>query len=423
MEYLVQIGLLVFLIVCSGFFSGSETALFSIPHSKSKTFSDSPDKRKQLISGLLKHPRDLLVTVFLMNTIVNIVLQNTASAMFGQYASWGLKVGVPLGLTLIFGEIIPKYMGMVHNVSFALFTAPAISMIQNLIAPLRKWIIAVTAPVTRTLFFFLHEEESISKEELRHVLKTSEKDGVLLTEEADLVWGYLNLQESSVREVMWPREDIVAYDMDEPLTKLIHLFVDMECSRVPVYKESLDDMVGIAHANDFFLARDQIKSPEDLCSILKKPLYVPENSAAQSLLQKFKDTGEFVALVVDQYGVISGIISQEDVLEMVIGDITDIRDQAQMYTRSGKNEIIASGKLDLMELNNIFQSDLTSDYNMVTLGGWLTEKLGVIPSVGTKYETDDYVFQVLAADPNRIQKVYVRKRKGKKTSGVEEKKG
>lgn len=420
MEYAVQICILVFLVGCSGFFSSSETALFSLPHSKTKTFSDSPDKRKHLVSELLKHPRDLLVTVFLMNTIVNILLQNTASAMFGQYASWGLKVGLPLVLTLVFGEIIPKYLGMVNNVTVALATSPAISTIQNLIAPIRRWIIAVTAPVTRTLFFFLREEESISKEELRHVLKTSEQDGVLLTEEADLVWGYLNLQESSVRELMWPREDILAYDMEEPLTKLIHLFVDMECTRVPVYKGSLDEIAGIAHANDFFLERDNIKTEKDLHAILKKPLYVPENSAAQSLLQKFKEAREYVALVVDQYGVISGIISQEDVLEMVIGDITDIRDQEGLYTRSGKNEIIANAKLDLMEFNNIFHSNLISEYNMVTLGGWLTEKLEAIASVGTKYETDEFVFQVLAADPNRIQKVYVRKKKGKKAVSPDE---
>ena len=417
---IAQLAFIIFLIGCSAFFSGSETAFFSIPHSKSKTFADSEEKRKNLVADLLKHPRDLLVTVFLMNTVVNILLQNTASGMFGQYASWGLKVGVPLILTLIFGEIIPKYIGMVNNVSVALKTAPTIYWIQNVLAPVRRWIIAVTAPVTRTLFFFLRDEESIAKEELRHVLKTSEKDGVLLTEEADLVWGYLNLQESSVREIMWPREDILAYDIEEPLSKLIHLFVDMECTRVPVYKENLDEMLGIAHANDFFLERDNIKNQDDLCRILTKPIYVPENSGAQTLLHKFKETCEFVALVVDQYGVISGIISQEDVLEMVIGDILDIRDQGSLFSRSGKNEIIASGKLDLMEFNNIFQTSLTSEYNMVTLGGWLTEKLGIIPNIGTKYETEEFVFQILAADPNRIQKVYVRKIKGKKGGSAQE---
>ncbi len=415
MEQIVQIAMIILLTLASGFFSGSETALFSLPPTKTKTFSDSRDRRKQLVATLLKHPRDLLVTVFLLNTIVNILLQNTASSMFGQYASWTLKVGVPLVLTLVFGEIIPKYLGMINNVAIALFTAPLITAIHEWIAHIRRAIIAVTAPVTRTLFFFLKEEESISKEELRHVLRTSEQDGVLLTEEADLVWGYLNFQESSVREIMWPRVDILAYDLDEPLTKLIHLFVDLECSRVPVYKDSLDELSGIINANDFFLERDNIKTPDQLIPILRKPLFVPENSPAKALLQKFKETREYVALVVDQYGVITGIVSQEDILEMVIGDITDIRDQEQLYVRSGENEIIANAKLDLMEFNEIFQSNLESDFNMVTLGGWLTEKLGEIPTGGCKFETDEFIFQVLAADPNRIKKVYVRKRKGKGT--------
>lgn len=413
MELILQLALLLGLIMASGFFSGSETALFSLPPTKTKTFSDSNDKRKQLVANLLKHPRDLLVTVFLLNTIVNILLQNTASSMFGQYASWSLKVGVPLVLTLVFGEIIPKYLGMVNNVSLSLLTAPLISTLQNWIAPIRHAIISVTTPVTRSLFFFLKEEKSISKEELRHVLRTSEQDGVLLTEEADLVWGYLNFQESSVREIMWPRVDILAYDLDEPLSKLTHLFVDMECSRVPVYKDSLDELLGIAHANDFFLEREKIKTPEQLIPILRKPLFVPENSPARALLQKFKETREYVAIVVDQYGVITGIVSQEDVLEMVIGDITDIRDQEQLFMSSGENEIIANAKLDLMEFNEIFQSNLTSDFNMITLGGWLTEQLGEIPPSGCKYETDDFIFQILAADPNRIKKIYVRKRKGR----------
>ncbi len=198
MEFIVQIIVLLFLLCASAFFSSSETALFSLPISKIKTFATSKEKTKKLIYDLLKHPRDLLVTVFFINTIVNISLQNTASAMFGSYASWGLKVGFPLIVTLIFGEIIPKYLGMVNNVTVSLKAAPLVSSIQEFIAPVRRWIIALTAPVTRTLFFFLKEEESISKEELRHVLKTSEQDGVLLSEEADLVWGYLNLQESSV---------------------------------------------------------------------------------------------------------------------------------------------------------------------------------------------------------------------------------
>ncbi len=104
---------------------------------------------------------------------------------------------------------------------------------------------------------------------------------------------------------MWPREDILAYNIEEPLSKLIHLFVDLECSRVPVYKETLDDIVGIAHANDFFLARDHITSSQSLSKILRKPLYIPENTPGQWLLQKFKENGEYMALAVDQYGVIT----------------------------------------------------------------------------------------------------------------------
>src|SRR5690606_13399137 len=132
------------------------------------------------------------------------------------------KVGVPLILTLVFGEIIPKYIGMQNNASVAYLVAPLINQFQIWLKPLRHWIIAITYPISRLLFFYLEKEDSISKEELEHVLKTSEQHGVLSPDEAELVSGYLNLQDSIVKELMRPREDILYYNINDPLTKLTY---------------------------------------------------------------------------------------------------------------------------------------------------------------------------------------------------------
>lgn len=401
--------ILIFLTLASGYFSGSETALFSLSPMRIKAYSTSDDPRKKLIAHLLSQPRDLLVTVFMLNTLVNILLQNTASHIFGHEAGWGLKVGVPLFITLFLGEIIPKNYCMINNTSVSQLVAPSISFFHNTLGKIRKWTVAVTNPVSRLMFFYLKKEKSISRDEMEHVLKTSEKHGVLHPDEAKLVWGYLNFQESTVKEIMVPKEDILFYEIEEPLSKLIHLFVDQECSRIPVCEGSIDNILGIITAKQFFLHGHKLTSGQDIRRLLFKPHFVPETTQARALLRQLDEVHRVIALVVDEYGSISGLVTREDIAELVIGEITDRRDQKPLYTVSGTNEIIASGKLELAEFNRIFEVELTSPLGMISIGGWLIEQMGDIPKGGTTYKTDDFLFQVLAADLNRIRRLYVRK--------------
>jgi len=412
---MTEIAILIFiatlLIFLSGFFSCSEAAFFSLSITQIKTFKNDANPRRRLIANLLSQPRDLLVTIFMLNTLVNILLQNVVSHMFGDFGHWLLKVGVPLVLTLVFGEIIPKYLGLQNNVSFSYRVVPIISKAQSWLGPIRRAIIEITTPISRLMFFFLKKDESISREELEHVIKTSEEHGVFDENERDLVFGYLELQESNVKELMHPRGDIVFYDIEDPITKLTHLFINDEISQLPVCENSLDNILGIISAKQFFLNRDKINTPQDIIPIISKPFYFPETTPARLLLRKFNEKGEDMALVVDEYGSISGLITQKDLIEIVIGEITNLKDKKELYTRAGKNEIIASGKLELEEFNEFFKVELQSPGNMVTIGGWLTERLGEIPKSGTKYEIENFLFQILSATPNRIRRLYIRKLK------------
>lgn len=405
--------LLLFLLFCSGFFSASETALFSLPSTKIKAYDSSSNPRKRLIAKLVLEPRDLLVTVFMLNTLVNILIQNTASHMFGQAADWLFKIGVPFILMLFFGEIMPKYIGLQNNVSLSDRVAPIINYLQNLLKPIRKLIINITTPVSRILFFFLKREESISKEELKYVLKTSQERGVLNQDELDLIWGYLNLQEASIKQLMRPREDILFYDINEPLSKLIYLFIEQECSRLPVCDHSLDNVLGIITARQFFLHRHTITDSQSLTEHLIKPLYIPENMPAKSLGRQFDQHRQVIALVVDEYGSISGIITREDLMEEVIGEISDLRDTESLYMVAGPNKIIASARMELQDFNDFFHSDLTSSSNVLTIGGWLIEQLQEIPKEGTKCQFHGFLFQVLGADLKKIRKLYIHKLESK----------
>ena len=152
------------------------------------------------------------------------------------------------------------------------------------------------------MFFFLRPEKEISKEEMKHVLHTSQKHGVLQEDEAELVWGYINFQDATVKELMRPREDILFYDIEEPLSKLVYLFTDQQCTRIPVCEESHDNVLGIISARQYFLHQHSITTPKDLLHHITKPFYAPETTLATSLLRQFEEKKQVIALVVDEYG-------------------------------------------------------------------------------------------------------------------------
>jgi CBS domain containing-hemolysin-like protein len=406
---------LLFLLFSSAYFSASETALFSLSPLAIKSYKTSGNPRLTLIAKMMSHPRDILVTVLMLNVLANILIQNTVSSLFDPFPHWILKVGVPLVLTLIFGEVLPKSYAMTNNASVAYKTAPFIASATKILRPIRNPLTRATAGISRVLFFFFRKEKEISEGELRHVLKTSEETGILLPQECKLMGGTLDLQHSIVKERMRPREEILFYSTDEPLEKLKSLFVDLETTRVPICDKNIDNLLGVLSTRRFFFHQNQINAASDLLAVLKKPYYVPESTNCWTLLNHMRERGESIAIVVDEYGSISGLVSQEDLIEAVVGEIADRRDVKSSYTRSGADVIIASGKLELSEFKEIFGIPLETKENIVTLGGWLIEQLGDIPTTGTKYANDQFLFYILAADPNRIRRIYVRRLTGRKT--------
>lgn len=403
---------ILFLIICifiSGYISAAEISLFSLSKMKVRSFLYSSHPRQKRIAELLQRPRDLLVTILMINTATNILTQNLASGAVGDSSGWLLKVGLPLMLSLIFGEIIPKVAGIEHNTKLALITAPSVSFLNHLVSPLRRLITSTTSVLSRLLFFFLKKNEDISIDELHHALETSAQDGVLDNEEADLIRGYLELQELIVKELMRPREEMITFDVNEPIEELISCFVEKQCTRIPVYEGTIDNILGVISARMFLAHRHQIGSSSDVRNFLRKPFYVPETTTARVLLRQFEDKNEVLALVVDEYGAVAGLVTREDIVEVVVGEIQDLRDLEVQYTSAGDHVIIATGKLELDEFNKIFGVELVSENNMVTIGGWLTEQLGSIPKTGTNYTTKEFLFHILAADPNRIRRVYIRR--------------
>ncbi|MBI3508016.1 MAG: DUF21 domain-containing protein, partial [Chlamydiia bacterium] len=290
--FFVLITLLVFLIGVSAFCSLSETSLFSLSPLTVKSFKTGSTSRAALISRLMEHPRDVLVTILITNTLANIWVQNTVSTLFDVESSWALKVGLPLALTVILGELVPKSIALPYNTAIAPQVAPMIDWMLSLWKPIRRPLTRLASFLSRMLFFFLRDEKEISADELRHVLKTSEKSKVLLPQESDLISGAIDLQNSIAKERMRPREEVLFYDIQEPLAKLHHLFTDLEITRVPVCDGDLENLLGVLSIRRYFFHAHTVQKSADLLTILKKPYFVPETIRCWTLLRTLRERGE-----------------------------------------------------------------------------------------------------------------------------------
>lgn len=408
MNLTLLIFLLIFLISLSAILAASETSLFSLSTFTLNTYKNDQDKRKRLIAKLLFRPRDLLVTIIMLNVFANILIQNTVSSIFDTFSSWLLKVGIPLVLTLFFGEIIPKSIALPNNKKVSYFIAPLIYYLSILIKPIRIILTKITALISRLMFFFLKKETPLSIKELEHVIKKSEDENILTNDETDLITGYLNLHDSNIKEHMRPRDEILFYDINDSLNELISLFVDKQCARVPVCDGNVDSIIGIISLKRFFLYKDQITSTLELLKHLKKPTFVVENMKAWNLLMQLRQVRENMAIVVDEYGSVIGIITQEDLTEQIIGKIASKKDEKIKYSYCGKNEIIASGKMEIDEIENLFDVKIERLSHAVTIGGLLIDEIGDIPLAGDKIIKGNLLFYVLASEPNRVKRVYIR---------------
>lgn len=387
-----------------------EISMFSLPSITLKSYGLSDNKKKQKIASLMSRPKDVLVSLLLCNILINILIQNTFANLF-EDSSWVYKVVIPLLLVLIFGEILPKSIGLKLNLTIAPSASVFLDFLIRLLKPVLQPLTKVTEIISRFLFFFLKKEQEISFSELRHIVSVTENSGVLLPEEADLISGTIDLKDSMVKERMRPRNEILYYDINDPISQLEHIFIDLQATRVPVCNGEVENVLGILSAGEYFLHQETVKNSDDLKQILKKPCFVLETMNAWSLLVDLREKGLKLAMVVDEYSSVSGLITQEDLVEAVIGEIKDRRDVKSLYTRSGSDVIVASGKLELKEFAEIFHVPLVSQSHAVTLGGWLIEQLGDIPIAGTKLTSSGFLFYVLSADPNKVKRIYVRRLK------------
>lgn len=360
--------LLVLLLALSAFFSTSETALFSLSSSKRDTFTRSKNKGKQTAAFLLTTPKSLLITLLIMNITVNLAVQNVTSSIFGTVSSVFFTVALPFVLTLIFGEILPKTIAVTKDEAISSRVAGTLLILSRILTPVRYVFLKITKVTSYLLSFILKKDKEVTKEEIKHALVTSKASGLLSKDEVKLLLGSLRLSETQIKEVKCPRQSIFFYDINDSLQKLKDLFTEKKLSKIPIVDREIDNIIGTINASSFFAEYDNIEDAKDLKGFIDKPFFVPESMLARTLLASFDEKKIEIAFPVDEYGGISGLITKEDLVEIVVGQIKDVREEKTLFTRQGDDVIICSGKYELNDLEQLFDIEIERKGQETTVG-------------------------------------------------------
>jgi putative hemolysin len=405
--HLIAIAILLLLLSGSATSSGAETALFSLSLPQVRSFGQTADPRKRAVAQLLSRPRDLLVTILMINIVINILVQDVIAITAQGQTSWWVTVGLPLLLTVVFGELLPKSLALANNQRVALALGPFLLKVANVVRPIRIPVVKLATRISQVLFPFLRPSPPLTSDEIRHALAAGSRSGALSAEEVELCQGALELNETPVRALMTPGPDMQSYDLHQPLAELYRLMGEKGRSRVPLTNGTIDQVVGILESSAVFTHQPELMEAAQLVALATKPLFIPEAMVASDALALLLTRRAHLALVVDEYGSVNGLITREDLAETVIGTAQEpSQDDLQ---RAGFDAFLASGKSELTAVEEALQIPLPNPHNRVTIGGWLTDQLGKIPAAGDDFRGHGLYLQVLAADQTKVLKLYLKK--------------
>ncbi len=408
---------LIGLIACSAFFSGSETAMFSLSSIQVRKFQSRKQGRGPTVARLISRPRNLLISLLIGNMIVNIFTSSLSASFFRRVLgstslarfSGPLTVLVMTVLIIIFGEIAPKTFAIQNSEKVSQRVAPVINALYITVTPLRYLFFKITNGIILLAGKFIGAQDTgVSPDELKIAATLGHSAGAIAEQEKELIHGVLRLEHRRVQEMMTPRMDIKAFDISTPLHKIRKTIRGTNYMRIPVYDGELDNIRGILYAKDLFLVRKISEEEIKLADILKPAYFVPETLDVDVLLEEFKKRRTHLALAVDEYGSISGLITLEDVLELIVGNIYDKVDETKLYNIIDDNAIQVKNLLPIEDFNDIFRVEISDDY-VVTVGGFVTHILGRIPQKNEVFRINNLEFKVLKARKTRIEEMMVRK--------------
>ncbi|MDP8257991.1 MAG: hemolysin family protein [Candidatus Aadella gelida] len=400
--------ILTILLIFSAFFSGSETAFFSFDKLRMGQIEKLKIPASRRVMKLLKDPYRLLVTLLVGNTIVNIA----ASAVFTEFflsrmGENGIGVSIVLMtvIVLIFGEVTPKMFALSHGEKMAFMTALPIKVLDTLFSPMRVVLTSIAKYILRSFGVKTSiSVPTVTEREIRSILHISRKHGVVKKKEKDMIEGIFEFKELNAADIMTPRIDVEALDLTLKEEKLIEQMKESQYSRYPAYVHTLDNIVGIVHAKDFLIAQDVLVK-----DIVKKPFFAPENMRIDDLLREMQKKHTHMSVVTDEYGVTSGVVTIEDILEEIVGEIRDELDfEAPNIHMISKNTYEVDGRTHIDEVNEKLGTGIETE-EVDTIGGFVILSMGKIPRSGDRVESDGFSFIVNDVSKNRVTKLTIEK--------------
>jgi CBS domain containing-hemolysin-like protein len=399
-----QIIVLIALVLLSGFFSSAETALFSISKAKARHIAKTKGKTNRLIKKMKENPHKLLSTILIGNNLVNVAASALATALAIKLVAnhaVGIATGVMTLTILIFGEIFPKSIATRNNVLIA----------RLVIIPL-YWLSILFSPIILFLNFIpqitskIQRKHKVTEEELMTFVEVVEEEGEIKEEEKELIHNIFEFDDTNASEIMTPRADMYVINADEKLD--LEGIMQSGFTRIPVIEDDIDHVVGILNIKDLFMEQARANGELEVLQIMNKPYFVPEYKKLDSLLHQFKKRKQHMAIVVDEHGGVSGLITLEDALEEIVGEIVDETDKDEpQIVKIKPNEWIVPGKSDIDEVNEKIPMKIPESKEYDTFSGYILDKIERIPQENEEIPVGNFLVTVKEMEGNRIREYLV----------------
>lgn len=428
----------VILTAVNAFFAAAELAFVSINRQKMNTMAEEGDRKAQRVLKLLDNSDDFLATIQVAITLAGFFNSASASSNFVPYlepilggiSGWETIATVIVTLvlayiTLVLGELYPKQVALQMPEQIARITGGPISLVKTISKPF-VWLLSASTNILKKLspIDFTQQEEKLTRDEMRQILAQSRGQGAIDPSEFTMMEGVLSLDTRLARELMVPRTDTLMIDLDDTLEENLELVLDSPFSRMPVYEGDKDNIIGVLHMKNVLKASKEIGFEAlDFRTLVNEPLFVPSTIFIDDLLVEFRKKHTHMAILKDEYGGVEGIVTLEDLLEEIVGDIEDEYDEIQRLSRKmdDKNYYI-NGKMNLQKFNTLFKTDIESS-EVDTIGGYMIEESGYFPEDDEKLSlrVGPYLLTTSIVENGRIRSIHVEQKPIEETEETEEK--
>ena len=405
MNISTYIVVMVMLIMMSAYFSATETAFSSLNKTRVKSMIEKGNKKAKLVLSLSENYDKLISTILIGNNIVNIAVSSIATVMFiNLYGDIGatISTAVVTVAVLIFGEITPKSLAKDSPEKFAMFSAPIIKLFIWILTPV-NFLFSLWKKLVSKIFK-VENNSKMSSEELIMLVDEVEQEGTFDTDESELIRNAIEFTELEAEDILTHRVDLEAVSLDTPKDEIARIFATTQFSRLLVYEENIDNIIGIIHLKDFF--KEYGITKQNIKTIMTKPLFIQKSEKINDLLKILQTNKSHIAVVIDEYGGTLGIVTMEDILEELVGEIWDEHDEiVENFKEIEENKFVVDCSVTFDDFCDFFDIEFESD--SVSVGGWVMEQLGKIPIQGDKFTFENLDIIITGVDSHRVTKIQV----------------